>query len=84
MFVGNADHSLAVQSVSNPRRSSRFPPFAYASLWMVFFLRRQWRANFAVTTDGKDYHFRVRDPEAWIRAIESARQAAGRSWSTEK
>ena len=80
MTVGHADYSLPIQSFSNPRPSSRFPAFYYGLLWMIFLFRPQLRANFAVTSEGKDYHFRVRDPQAWIRGVESARQAAGRSW----
>ena len=79
MATGRADYSLPLASMSGPRSSSRFPAMWYATLWMVFLVWRL-RANIAVTSDGKDYHFRVRDPEAWIRAIESARQAAVRSW----
>ena len=79
-WIGHKDCSLPIQSVSNPRPSSRFPAFYHVALWLWFLIRRQFRANFAVTSDGKDYHFRVRDPEGWIRAVESARQAAGRSW----
>ena len=74
-WIGHGDYSLPLQSVSKPRSSSRFPAFYYATLWLWLLIRRQFRANFAVTSDEKDYHFRVRDSEAWIQRIESARLA---------
>jgi hypothetical protein len=74
--IGHKDYSLPLESISNPGSSSRFPAFYYAFLWMVFFVRRQFRANMALTGNGADYHFRVRDPAVWIHRIETAQQAA--------
>jgi hypothetical protein len=74
--IGHKDYSVPLKSISNARSSSRFPIFYYGLLWWVFFVRRQFRANMALTGNGADYHFRVRDPAVWIHRIETAQQAA--------
>jgi hypothetical protein len=79
-IVAGRDYALPLQSISNPRPTSRLPAFYYSSLPISFFFRNQFRPNIEVTSDGKDYRFRVRDPGVWVQRIETAQRAVKRSW----
>ena len=39
--------------------------------WWILFpaVRRSFAADLAIQTDSKTYHFAVRDPEEWVRAL---------------